>query len=185
MVTFPKLAVEGVTVRPGCTALPVTGMTALAPWLLAMVILPVMFSDALGLNDTVNAAFCPATNVAGVVMPVALKSFAFTVICEMVIALLPAFVMVMLLEVELPAFTPGKLMLLGLAVSVTVAAVPVPLKETTLGEVGALLITLIDPVSTPAVVGANSALKVAFPPAATATGVANPLTLYPLPATDS
>jgi len=86
-------------------------------------------------------------------------------------------VTVTLFELELPAFTPAKLKLLGLAVSVTVAAVPVPVSDTTFGEFGALLVILTVPANDPAVVGANRTLNVVLPPAATLAGVVNPLAL--------
>jgi hypothetical protein len=48
-----------------------------------------------------------------------------------------------------------KLKLAGLAESVKVAAMPVPLRVTAVGELGALLVMLTLPVKLPAVVGAN------------------------------
>ena len=139
--------------------------------------LPVMFSEAVGLNDTLMAAFCPAAKVTGVVIPLTLKSFAFTATCEIVTVVLPLLVIVTFLELELPAFTFVKLTLLGFDERVTVAAVPVPLRDKTFGEFGALLTMLTVPLRLPAVVGANSTLNVAVPPAAIVAGVANPLTL--------
>jgi len=41
-----------------------------------MVMLPVTFSEAVGLKDTFIEAVFPAANVTGVVIPVCLKSFA-------------------------------------------------------------------------------------------------------------
>jgi hypothetical protein len=78
---------------------------------------------------------------------------------------------------------PVKLKLVGLAESVTVAAAPVPLRATALGEFGALLVMLTLPAKLPAVVGANKTLNVAVPPAATVAGVVSPLTLKALPVT--
>lgn len=71
----------------------------------------------------------------------------------------------------------------GLAESVTVAATPVPLSATVLGELGALLVMLTVPVKLPAVLGANKTLNEAVPPAATVVGVVSPLTLKLLPLT--
>ena len=68
-------------------------------------------------------------------------------------------------------------MLLGFDESVTVAAVPVPLKDRTFGELGALLVMLTVPVRLPAVVGSNRTVKVALLPAAIVAGVTSPLTL--------
>lgn len=139
--------------------------------------LPVMLSEAVGLKETLIAAFCPAARVTGVAIPLTLKSFAFTLICEMVRLVLPLLVIVALFELELPAFTFVKLKLVGFDESATDAAVPVPLKDRTFGELGALLTMLTVPLKLPAVVGANRTLNVALLPAAIVAGVASPLTL--------
>ena len=177
MVTFPKLALVGVIVKAGWTALPLTGITADEPLELETVIFPVIFSDAVGLKLTLIAAFWPAFRVSGMLIPETLKSFALTVICEMVTLLLPLFVMVTLLELLLPAVTFVKDTLVGLAESTTEAATPVPVRVTTFGEFGALLEMLMLPLKVPAVVGANNTLNVALAPAAIVAGVVRPLTL--------
>ena len=125
--------------------MPDTGITALAPCVLDTVILPVMFSAAVGLNVTLIEVFCPAASVTGAVIPPTVKSFAFTLTPEIVRLVLPLFVMVTLLELELPAFTPVKLTLEGEDDIVTDAAVPDPLNARTLGEFGALLEMLTVP----------------------------------------
>lgn len=106
-----------------------------------------------------------------------LKSFAFTLTCEIVTLEFPVFEIVMPLELELPAFTFVKLRLEGLAVSVTDPALPAPLKGSTFGEFGALLTRLTVPARLPAVVGAKSTLNVVLLPAPIVTGVARPLTV--------
>ncbi len=160
-ITLPKLTLDGVTVMAGCTALPVTGMTVLAPWELETVMFPVIFSETVGLNDMLIEAFCPAANVNGVVMPLVLKSLAFTAICEIVTLEFPLFVTVTLFELELPALTLVKLTLVGgLADEVTDAAVPVPLNDRTFRRVGCVLAMLTVPARLPAVVGANSTLSI-------------------------
>jgi hypothetical protein len=106
-----------------------------------------------------------------------LKSFAFTLTCEIVILVFPVFEIVMLLELEVPALTFAKLRLAGLADSVTDAALPLPSKGRTLGEFGALLTSVTVPVKSPALVGAKSTLNVELPPAPMVTGVARPLTV--------
>ena len=75
VATLPKLALAGVIVNPGCNPLPLTAITALFPCEVETVIFPVTFSDALGLNETVNVALCPAAKVSGVPIPLAAKSF--------------------------------------------------------------------------------------------------------------
>jgi hypothetical protein len=67
--------------------------------------------------------------------------------------------MVTLFKPELPALMLPKARLVGLVVSVTAAATPVPLKVTFVGELGALLEMLTVPLKLPEVVGANFALK--------------------------
>lgn len=143
--------------------------------------LPVTFSEAVGLKDTLIAAPCPAPSVTGMVIPLTAKFLAFTVISDTVRLVFPVFVTVTLFELELPAFTFVKLRLLGFEDKVTDAAVPVPLSASTLGELGALLTMLTVPLRLPAVVGANRTLNVAVLPAAIVAGVTSPLTLYALP----
>lgn len=176
-MTLPKLALEGVMVNAGCTPLPVTGITALAPWELAIVIFPATFSEAVGANDTLMAPLCPAVKVTGVVIPLTCTSFALILIWEIVRSVLPPFVIVTIFELEFPAFTLPNVKLVGFAESVMDAASPLPLNARTFGELGALLAILTDPPRLPAVVGANTTLNVVLPPAATVVGVVNPLTL--------
>ena len=145
--------------------------------------LPVIFSAELGLNVTVIPVFCPAARVTGVDIPPTAKSFAFTLTCEMVRLVLPLLAIVTVFELELPAFTPEKVKLPGLEDSVTDAAVPLPLRARTFGELGALLVILTVPVWLPPVVGANNTLKLAVPPAAIVAGVASPLALKAVPDT--
>jgi len=97
----------------------------------------------------------------------------------------PLLVMVTFLELEMPAFTLGKLKLAGLVESVTDAATPVPLRASELGEFGALLETVTVPARPPAIVGANRTLNVAVLPGGNVAGVASPLTLYAVPVTDN
>jgi hypothetical protein len=106
-----------------------------------------------------------------------LKSFALTLTCEIVTLVFPVFEIVMPFALELPAFTLAKLRLAGLADSVTDSALPLPLKGTTFGEFGALLLRLTVPVRSAAVVGAKSTLNVVLLPAAIVTGVGRPLTV--------
>src|SRR5271169_1558217 len=138
---------------------------------------PVMLSEAVGLKEMFRTAFCPAPNANGVEIPLAAKSLAFTVICEMVKLVFPLLVTITLLELELPAFRLVKLKLAGFVVRVTDAATPVPLKDRVFGEFGALLEMLMAPARLPAVRGANNTLNVAVLPGVSVAGVANPLAL--------
>ena len=114
-------------------------------------------------------------------MPLAEKSFAFTVTCEIVRLVFPVLAMVTLLELEPPTLTEEKLKLVGVAVMVTVAATPEPLRPIVVGELGALLEIVTAADSVPALVGANKTLNVALCPAPSDAGVLKPLTLNPAP----
>lgn len=155
----------------------VTETTALEPCELETVTFPVTDSALFGAKVTFIAALIPAPSVKGVVMPLALTSLALTAIWEIVRLEFPLFVIVTLFEPVLPAAIFPKLTLDGLADMVTEAVVPVPLRATELGELGALLAMLTFPLSEPAVVGANCAVNVVLCPAASVAGVPMPLTL--------
>ena len=114
-----------------------------------------MFSEAVGLKVTLKLVLCPAAKVVGVVSPLVAKSFALTLTWEMTALEFPVFVIVTLWELALPTLIPVKLRLAGFAESVAVAAVPLPLRATAVGEPGALLAMFTVPVRFPAVVGAN------------------------------
>ena len=60
---------------------------------------------------------------------------------------------------------------------VCVAATPVPLNATVVGELGALLTMFTVPARLAAVVGMKTALKVVLPPAATVLGTLSPFTV--------
>lgn len=176
-MTFTKLALEGVMFSAGCRPFPETAITVFAPCEFDTVMFPVTFSEALGLNVTFIDVFCPAARVIGVVIPLTLKSLALTLTCEIVTLVFPLLEIVTLFDVELPAFTFVKLKLAGLADSVTDAAVPVPFRDKTFGEFGALLARLTVPARLPATVGANNTLNVVLLPEAIVAGVAKPLTV--------
>jgi hypothetical protein len=81
----------------------------------------------------------------------------------------------------LPAITFPKLKLEGFALSTELTAMPVPEKAIVCGEFGELLVITTPPLSTPAAVGANLAMKETDWFALTVTGVVSPLTEYPVP----
>jgi hypothetical protein len=141
-----------------------------------MVTLPETLSALAGLNATFREVLAPAFRTNGVATPEVCTSVALTLTCEIVRLALPLLVMVTLLVVELPAAMFPKLKAVGVAVMVTVAARPVPLRATVAGEFPALLAMLTAPFRVPAVVGANTAVKVIVAPAATEIGVATPFT---------
>ena len=95
----------------------------------------------------------------------------------------PLLVSVVVNELLLPTLTLPKLKLDELSPRTRVAATPVPLREIVIGELGALLTSVIDPVTLPAAFGPNTALNVAALPAAMLTGAVIPVVLNPAPET--
>ena len=81
---------------------------------------------------------------------------------------------------EVPVVTLPKLIVLGLTPRVNVAAIPVPLSPTEVGEVGALLTIEILPDTAPTDVGRNATVIVVCCPAFTFKGSENPLALNEL-----
>src|SRR5262245_46568907 len=102
------------------------------------------------------------------------------VACEMVTLAVPA-VTVTFCVALLPTVTLPKLSEVGLAASVPAGFAPLPLRETTVGELEALLDNDRLPVTLPAAVGANFTWKVALCPAAKVAGRVTPLRLKPAP----
>lgn len=97
---------------------------------------------------------------------------------------LPVFVSVTFSELLLPSLTLAKFKLVGFALKVRVAAWPVPLKAMESGEFGALLTIEIEPLTFPAPVGVNTALKVLLLPALIVIGSAGILLIVnPVPET--
>jgi hypothetical protein len=93
----------------------------------------------------------------------------------------PLLVSVVINELLLPTLTLPKLKLDELSPSIRVAATPVPLREIVIGELGALLTSVIDPVTLPAALGPNTALNVVALPAPIVTGAVIPVVLNPAP----
>ena len=95
----------------------------------------------------------------------------------------PVSVSVMLCCAVLPVFTVPKFKLDGFVDSVRLAATPVPLKATALGELGALLTSETLPLVAPADCGANCTLNVVEAPGFMESGKFIVPALNPLPVT--
>ena len=102
---------------------------------------------------------------------------------EMVTLALPLLVSATLSELLLPTFTLPKLKLVVLSPSTFVEATPVPLNGIDIDGLGELLVSVIEPDTAPAVVGAKTALNVAFLPAPIVIGALMPEILNPAPVT--
>ena len=94
----------------------------------------------------------------------------------------PLFVKVTLSALLLPTLTLPKLKLVVLSPNSFVAATPVPLSAIAIGEFGALLVRVTEPLTVPAAVGANTTLNVADLPAVILNGALMPAVLKPVPA---
>ena|SRR5438874_3766525 len=115
--------------------------------------------------------------------PLVLNPVPAVVTLEIVTLELPLFVSVTLDEPLAPRFTFPKLRLVGFAASRRVGVVPVPPREIDRGEPGALLTSETEPLTVPAALGENTALKEAVLPGAIVKGMAKPVMLKPAPET--
>lgn len=176
--TLPKLKVDGVTLKPACTPVPLKLIVNGDPLaLLVTVTVPVALPTAVGVNFAVKLRVWEAATVAGVLTPVKLNPVPLTAMLETVAAAFPVFVRVicwvaLLLVETLPKFT-----LAGLALNCPTAVDdPVPAKVTTaVGVVGSLLVIVRLPDTAPASVGLNVKVTGAFCPALMVLGVVMPL----------
>lgn len=138
---------------------------------------------AVGANVTFSVVDCVGVSVVPALAPVVLNAPVAPLIPEIVMFELPLLVSVTGSELLLPTFTLPKLSVVGLALRTNVAAAPIPLRLMTVGE-PAFVLTETVPVTLPAVVGANTALKVMLLPEVSVCAV-KPVTLNPVPVTVS
>jgi len=125
----------------------------------------------------------PALKVSPELTPLTVKPAPEILAAEIVTLEFPVLVKAALKSLLLPTFTLPKLRLDVLNVSTCVPAAPVPLNAIVSGELGALLVSEIEPVTAPAVVGVKTALNVLFEPVAIVTGVLRPVIVNPAPLT--
>ena len=119
---------------------------------------PVALPAAVGENFAVNDVLCPAFNVNGAARPVMLNPVPDALADEIATLAAPEFVRVTLTDPLAPTSILPKLMLAGFAVRFP--CTPVPLSATDTVGLLALLVIRMLPAATPAVVGANCAVKV-------------------------
>ena len=115
--------------------------------------------------------------------PIALNPAPVALTAVIVALVFPLFVKVIDFWLLLPVATFPNASLPGFATSVEFVATPVPTMLKTCGEPGALSVKVMLPVSAPAAVGANCALKERLCPAFKVVGKDNPLIPKPVPAT--
>src|SRR5208283_1459856 len=168
-VTFPKLTLAGVTEICACTPVPLSAIVA-GEFVALLVIV------------TLNVVGCPAVRVSGTVIPATLNPAPLSLICEIVTLELPEFVTVTFCVVLVPVAMLPKPSAVGLVVSCSAGATPVPVSATTNGELGELFTSVTLPAMLPAAVGVNPTVNVEVPPGATLIGIVKPVKLKPLPA---
>ena len=180
LAVHPRATVCGVVDTPVPEVLMVDGELVAS---LLMETLPVTAPAVVGANCTERVADWLGVNISPTVTPLVLKPAPVTPRFEMVTLAFPLLVRATLSELLLPSLTLPKFRLEVLRLSTLVAAMPVPLSEIASGELGALLMSEIEPVTAPLAVGAKIALKVAFLPARMVSGAVIPEMLNPVPVT--
>ena len=128
--------------------------------LLATVILPVKFPAAAGEKVTLSVAFCPGARVRPAETPVEVNLALEMLTLEIVTLELPALVSKTPRTLLPPMDTFPKLKLEAPLLRSVVAATPVPLMDTLLGELAASLTTDTVPETAPAAFGENTTLNV-------------------------
>lgn len=138
--------------------------------LLATVTLPGKLPAAAGENVASRVADCPGVKVKPAETPLAVYRVPETVTFDTVTLEFPAFVKVTLNTLLFPITTFPKLKLDALLVSSAVAAIPIPLKDTVLGELVMSLMTETLPDNAPATLGEKTTLNVNCFPASIVRG---------------
>lgn len=151
--------------------------------LLAIVTLPFTAPVTVGANVTVKTTFWLGIKVRPGLTPLAVNTAPVMFTLEMVMFEFPLLVRVVASELLLTRFTIPNGKLVGFAPNSAVEAVPVPLNAIASGEPGALLTRETEPVTLPAVVGANTTLNVVLPPASIVIGRDRPFAVKPAPVT--
>lgn len=151
--------------------------------LLAIATLPLTIPAVAGANWTVRTAVWFGVRIKPDVTPLAVIPAPVTVTLEIVMFEFPLFFRVVVRELLLPVFTLPNGKLFGVAPSRVVEAAPVPLSAMARGEPGASLTNETDPLTLPAMVGANTMLNVVLPPAAMVFGRGRPVVLKLAPVT--
>lgn len=136
-----------------------------------------------GVNVTFNAALWLGVRTKPAFTPESLNPAPVTLTAEMVTFEFPVFFREMLCELLALIVTFPKARFEGLTLREAVAAAPVPVRATVVGEPGALLVRETAPEALPAELGSNAMLSDADWPGWIVSGVDNPDALKPAPVT--
>lgn len=174
--TLPKFRLVGFAASvPACAPVPErlivkTEFVALE----AIVTLPVATPAAVGWNDTLKLALCPAANVMGADSPLMLNPDPATAVCEIVMLVDPVLVRVSDRLSLVPTGTVPKLRLPELDPRAPVKT-PVPVSPIFNREFAAFDAIATAPLASPVVLGANEMVNVVFCPGFSVRGVWRPL----------
>jgi len=144
---------------------------------------PVTAPAVVGSKVTVRVAVCPGVRTVPFVTPLALNPAPVVVSPEIVTLEFPLLVSVEACELDVFSVCVPKPKLAGFALNVRVAAKPVPVRLIVIDKGAPFVVSCTDPVTAPALVGANAALNARLPPAAIVEDVVSPLMLIPAPDT--
>lgn len=142
---------------------------------------PVTAPAVVGANVTVSVADCPGVRIVVFDTPLAVNPAPAVVTPETVMLEFPLFISVDVSWLELFTFTVPKFKLGGAAVSMCVAATPVPVRLIVSGEGVPLVVSVTDPLMAVADAGVKTALNVTLVPAAMVVAVDSPVMLMPVP----
>jgi hypothetical protein len=134
-----------------------------------------------GANVALKDVDWPAARLKGSAMPFVVNPAPLAVICEMETLELPVFEIVTLWVALVPVAKLPNASDAGDAESWRTVEMPAPLKGTTSGEFGVLLMSVMLPEKLLAEAGANPTVKDAEPPGATEIGRARPEVVKPAP----
>ena len=121
--------------------------------LLVIVTLPLTLPVTVGLKMTLKVRFCEGVSVTGALAPLSAYPAPLTAIREICTFELPVLITVTVCVELVPVATLPKPTLLVLSKRVWVAATPVPVNATTLGELAALLTIVMLPLAEPTAAG--------------------------------
>src|SRR3984957_3645014 len=187
--TVPKATVPGVAfkleVAEELVPVPDQPMASEASEaLLLRVSAPEAFPAEAGLNIALTLAVAPAPRVAGVLMPEMVTPEPETATEEIVIEVEPEFLICTVCVDSEPTFTSPKLTEEGVTARFEDLLAAVALKETIIGESGALLLIIIFPEALPEAVAVKVVETLDVCPAARTSGSAGAFMLKPVPATE-
>lgn len=146
---------------------------------------PLTAASDVGANVTVNRTDCPGVKVMPLESPLAVNPAPVVVTLEIVTLEFPVFLTDVVSELVLPAAKLPKERLVGLAPSDRVGADPDPERPITSDEGVPFVARVILPLAGAEEAGVKAALNVRLPPAAIELAVERPVSLKPVPETDT